>query len=146
MALPRLCPSCTGPTATQKLSPFALRSSNKSWIMSHRWQKEASASKVNMEDSWLCTIDMVDKFIDRQNDERGATSYSKSKRWEAKSRSKWKQTKEYFGWAEILQNITSDAVAFAYNHETGLDLLSSSVAKGRVFWPGPQLQQLDTAG
>ena len=36
--------------------------------------------------------------------------------------------------------------SFAYNHETGLDLLSSSVAKGRVFWPGPKLQQLDTAG
>jgi hypothetical protein len=57
------CPSCTGPIATQKLSPFALRSSNKSWIMSHRWQKEASASKVNMEDSWLCAIDVADVFI-----------------------------------------------------------------------------------
>ena len=27
--------------------------------------------------------------------------------------------------------------------ETGVDLMSSS-AKGRVFWPGPKLQQLNT--
>ena len=78
------CPSCTGPIATQKLSPFALRSSNKSWIMSHRWQKEASASKVNMEDSWLCAIDVADVFIyvyiyrERERTTKWWTSYSEN--------------------------------------------------------------------